>query len=275
MTKPEAIRPVSLERRFVRVLVYGDPGVGKSVLAGTSENALILANDDDETSSAAVFGSKADVWVIRSFQELTEAVDYLRHEGHRDYDWVWLDNGTLHQEQIMDEIMEELSAANSHRSQFKPDKPQYGETQQKLGTIVRQIKTFPMHFGMTAHAEMTDDPDTGSERIMPMFQGGQGKFSSKLQGYFGMVGRYTVVFKEGKTVRKLYVVKRGKFHAKDRYHSVEGGIMTDPTMPKIMEGIGKKLPHLGQKTVTKRTSKKKVTPIRTAPGRRTTTKRSA
>ena len=97
MAKPEAIRPVSIEKRFVNMIVYGDPGVGKSVFVGTSPRCLILANDDDETSSPAVHGSQADTWVVRDYTDLSEAYDYVRQEGHREYDWVWIDNATLFQ----------------------------------------------------------------------------------------------------------------------------------------------------------------------------------
>jgi hypothetical protein len=260
----------------LRIMVHGEPGVGKSVLAGTAPKALILANRPDEVASAAIHKSKADVWVMDSFRDLEDAYEYVRHEGVHEYEWLWIDNGTLLQDQMMDEIMVDLKAAHSHRSRWTPDKPQYGETQTKLGVMVRQFSALPIHFGMTAHTERFERDDDRVE-YLPMFQGGNGKFSSKLCGYMNVVGYYSVARKGGKSVRTLYVDKRTKFYAKDRYAITKDGKMVDPTIPKLMEGIAKVLPSLGEKAApaARRTAKKSTAPIKKAgTARRTTNRRT-
>lgn len=234
-SRPEAIVPVSAEGAYLRVLVHGEPGVGKSVLAGTCPKALMLVNDPDETSSMAIHGSTADRWHIKDYNDLTDAYEFLSHGGTNDYEWVWIDNGTLIQEQGMDQIMIDLVIAKPHRNQWIPDKAEYMENQSRFGTLIRNFKGLDINLGITAHTMRTEDED-GKVVYLPMFQGGQGAFSQKICGYMGCVFYMQTVVKDGRSKRILYTDKRSKFYAKDRYSAL-GGRVENPDFPSIMKKI--------------------------------------
>lgn len=254
MPRPAAIVPLADDNHFINMIVYGEPGVGKSALAGTSSNSLILANDKDETTSAAIRGSKAHKWVISDYDDLTKAVEYLQHEGYRDYDWVWIDNATLFQEQGMSDIMADVVAAKPHRNQWVPDKAEYQINQNHLSDLIRRIKNTPMHFGMTAHSMRMEDED-GKVVYKPRFQGGQGALSDKFCGWMNVVAYMTSVKVEGGTRRTLLFEKSGKFYAKDRF-GVLGERMHDPSIPRITAVIKKHMPTLGQPVKATGTAKK-------------------
>ena len=272
MVRPRAIVPVRQDEYFLKMCIFGQPGVGKSVLAASAPKTLLLLNDADEASAAAELGSTADKWIISKQQDLEDAYDYVRHEGFRTYDWVWMDNLTLMQEQFMDQVMEELVAAKPHRSRWVPDMHEYLVVQNIIGTYVRYFKAIPIHFGWTAHAMRTEDED-GTVIYTPMLQGGQGALSQKLCGYMNVVGHMSAVRTKEGTERKIAFTKRGKFYAKSRWSGLQG-TLTDADVPNIMKAVQNKFPKLGNPPVVppavRRTPAAKVA----RPVSKTTVKRS-
>lgn len=239
MSKPKGIIPISKLQGKMNIILYGEPGTGKSVIVGTSPKCLILANDCDEPISPAVQGSEAEVWVMQDYNDLSEAYEYLRHNP-TDYDWVWLDNCTLFQEQGMDQIMEDLVAAKPHRNRYIPDMHEYLLNQNRLGVWIRDMKGLPFNFGLTMHTMRIEDQETGEMTYLPLLQGKQGEYSQKICGYMNVVGYVTR--RKGKDDKYHTIVetnKNKKFYAKDRFDAL-GGRLVDPTIPKMEELIREK-----------------------------------
>lgn len=265
MARPKSIVPVSTERNFIRIMLYAQPSSGKSVFVGTSPKCLILANDSEEPLSAARFGSDADMWVVEDYSDLTAAVEYVRHEGVNEYDWVWLDNGTLFQEQGMDDIMADLfvQKPDSKQSPWVPDRPQYLLNQNRLGRLIRQFKALPIHFGLTAH-EMVVEWADGSDNLMPMLHGQAGQYSQKICGYMNIIGYQTArTLKGGTFESKVRFQRTSRIYAKDRYSAL-GVVRTNPTIPEITTAIQKVLPTFGQRVKPRAVAKKATTTTRKA-----------
>ncbi len=242
--RPTAIVPVAkIDNPFARLLIYGDPGCGKTPLVGTSPRGLILNADPYGTVSAALTGSKCDRWDVRDHNDLDEAYQFFRHGGCDDYSWVWLDNATLFEERGLDSIMEDLiKSGKTHRKVYLPDRPEYGQNQNRIKLWVRGMTDLPINFGITAHVMRVEDED-GNSIMKPSIQGAQGKVSDTVCGYMGMVGYMYQVRKDGETRRGLQVFKDSKRVAKDRYGAVPNGKIFNPTIPKLEELIRKKLPE--------------------------------
>jgi len=223
------IRPVG-DDAYINIGVFGYPGVGKSLFAGTSPKALILANKANESVSMKKAGSKAEMWVCPDITELTEAYEYVRHEGVRKYDWVWIDNTTLLQDQNMDMIMEDLIASKPHRDKYIPDKAEYLRNQNMLSLLVRNFTALPINFGFTAHVMHTEDGE-GNMVSLPMIQGGQGALSQKLCGCMNIV-MFLGMSEKVKGRRIGWFQPHDTHYSKDRF-GVLGNSMVDPTIPKI------------------------------------------
>lgn len=243
MARPKAIQPVKRVEFFMNMLVHGEPGVGKSVLAGSAPKALILAHNLDETSSAAEFGSSAQVWHVPTHHEMEEAYQYIRHEGVNEFEWICWDNGTLWQEQSLDRVMEDLVTEKPHRNRWVPDMHEYLVVQNQLSTYVRQFQALPIHFLMVCHTMRTEDDD-GRIQYVPMIQGGQGQLSQKIAGYMNVVAYMSAVQKKEGETRKIYVNKRSRYLAKSRWKGLQGE-MSDPTITKVMDAVRSEFPSLG------------------------------
>lgn len=239
-TSSSKITKVSADKKWVRFLLYGEPGVGKTILAGTSPKCLIL-DADDGTESAAVAGSQADVWHVNDWDGMLEASEFLRHEKHG-YEWVWIDSISLFQELGLDQIMEDLVAEKPHRNRYVPDRGEYGQNMNRLSLLFRELKQLPINLGITAHV-MTSEDEGGNEKFFPAVQG-RG-MPQKFCSYCRIVGYYTArTSKEGGTERILLTRKTSTYYAKDRYNAL-GGKLLNPTMPKIIDLIDKKLATTG------------------------------
>lgn len=260
MARPEAIQPVSQDQAYWNGIVYADPGVGKTVFAGTSPKCLILA-DPNGSQSAALQGSKADRWIMNDWSDMDDAMDYVRHEGYRSYEWVWLDSGTLMQERGLDDIMEDVVARKSHRSEYKPDKPEYGENRNRISKWVRRMVAVPVNFGITALV-LPDYDQEGNQVYMPYFQGPG--LPAKICAYVDVVGYYKAITKDGKIQRTLYTQKTGLYYAKDRYAAATGGRLVNPTVPSMMAKVQGLLAKPKSSPPAKAPVKKVAAPVKVA-----------
>lgn len=243
MDKPAGIHPMGERPRWIRIMVYAEPGSGKTPLAGTSPGNVLILNADgpDAPESARVFSNyKGDIWDMTNYKDLDDSYEYLRHTP-KAYDWVWFDGVTLFQESGMDEIMKDLVKKKAHRSLYVPDQLQYVENQNHLGVWLRKMRHLPLNLGITAHVMRLEDQDDGTVTYMPAIQGG-GKvpMTTKVCGYMSIVGRLYVVTrkKEDKeeNIPVLQTARDSKWYAKDRFGAL-GGKMANPTIPKVVGAI--------------------------------------
>jgi len=247
MARPKAIKPLSDNLAFINKLVYGWPGIGKSVLAGTSPKALVLEGGTGETHSLLGQGLNVDVWQIHTQGDFEEAFEYMRHEGCDEYSWLWLDSASMTEVRLMKDYMVDALARNSSRSKFVPDKREYQLVQNTLDYYIREFVDLPIHFGVTAHVQIetiTKLDEEGNEEeelmYMPQIQGGHGKLAQKICGYMNIVAFMDTVDIKGRPVRQILVQADATHVAKDRFDSVgdSTGHMLNPTIPKIMEACG-------------------------------------
>lgn len=262
MAKPSEISTLRDAEKFIRMCIYGDPGVGKTPLIATAPKTLIL-DADNGVESAAVMGSKAERWRIRDWDDLTTAGEYLRHEGFKDFDWVWLDSVTLFQERGLDQIMRQLVAEKPHRKVYAADKGEYGQNMARIKIWFRELVDVPMNIGFTAHA-MRTETDEGEVVYMPAVQGKN--MPDVLCGYMNIVGFLTVGKVQGKPVRVLRVQKDELHYAKDRFGAVPGGRMVNPSMPKLEALVRGKVGAPGKTpgTSARKVAAKKVAPVKKA-----------
>lgn len=220
--------------QYHRLLIYGEPGTGKTVLLGTAPNSLMLEADRGDVS-AAVRGSAAMKWPVSDWENIYDAFYYLRDGGGcKEFQWVTFDTVTMFQDRGLDAIMEDLVAKKPHRQMWAPDKGEYGQNMNRLLRFIRELVDLPIHVAVTAHI-MQDTDHEGEYRFMPAVQGKN--MSAKLCSHFSLIGHMSMQVVENQEVPVFSTRKDGKYYSKDRYGVI--GRMKDPTVPKIVSRIEK------------------------------------
>lgn len=241
MPKPQPVN----RSKGVSLLVYGVPGSGKTRLAGSAANSLILRPPTDHTDSIDADSDVQEI-ILPDWSSVRETFQWGQQGGFDDFDWVWLDSISLFQDHGLDDVFADAVARKPDRAQFGPDKGEYGINMNRLSTFVRDMVGLAsegrMNFGITAHPFEWYDPIAQDSVWAPWVQGNN--MSPKVCGYMNIVAYLQEVRRDGKPTQRVLLTDAPGFVGKDQFNCVpelksgKRGIV-DPTMPKLIQAIKK------------------------------------
>ena len=255
VTRPTAIRELEAFNESINILVYGDSGVGKTVLAGTAPNSLFLSTETG-TISAKRQKSKSKVWRIKSWKDLEEAYKYLAEDDHG-FEWVNLDSVTKMQQQL---IRDTLDRRVEKRGDSDPDIPEIADHQKFQNKFKRFMTAFielPVNTLFTAMAMRKEDEE-GDDLVLPSIEGKGYGIANYACAEMDVVA-YLGIAKDKATkqmVRRLLCQPTPPYFAKDRYDCL-GKYIDDPTMPMILDMIMGSAPGAEEKEEAQPTKKGK------------------
>jgi len=202
----------------VKVLVYGQAGVGKTVLCSTAPNPIILSAEGGELSLRNL---RIPMIEISTVQDLTEAHQWLSSSTEaKQFQTVCIDS--------LSEVAEVV--LNNAKRQVKDPRQAYGEMIEKMESVIRAYRDLPgMNVYMSAKMEPMKDELTGVIKYGPAMPGKQ--LAVKLPYFFDEVFRLGInKTPQGESYRFLQTQPDLQYEAKDR-----SGVLA-PVEP----------PHLGQ-----------------------------
>lgn len=232
------------------MLIYGDPGVGKTTLAATALNVpemsdVLILNIEGGIMSvveAEEVGLRTTPMVkdISTLKDLEEVFWYLRTGDHQ-FQTLVIDSYSELAKICLDAIVDHEVDTNAKRtSNDEIWLEDYGTMTKRMRRITRAIRDLPMHVILTCHAAATQDKDK-NEVIGPSLTT---KLRESVIGYMDIVAyMFTRVEEvegasENKIVRGILTQPYGKWIAKDRSPGGRIGVFLDnPTMPTVYERI--------------------------------------
>jgi hypothetical protein len=245
-----AIQELDGECESKNFLLYGDSGCGKTVVAGTCPNSLILACEPGYISAARVslgvpVGSRK-IRQIPNSATLLAGIDWLEAGNYKKYEWCVLEGGTTLETKVRlgytAEAFDHNPASRQHRN--LPDKPDYFNTQNFLRSAIARLVDLPINVLITAHAMRMDD-DAGDRLVLPSFQQKDGALSNYVSGLMHCVGFMRKRSVKDKETGKRREVRRilwqqsvdpetdTIYFAKDQFNSL-GRYTDDTNMHEIM-----------------------------------------
>lgn len=271
-TPPFRIESTATRSRYLKLLIYGDYGVGKTYLAGTAVEVpklndvlLINAESGDQTLDSQDYDfDNIDVVTATNFKMVSTVYDFLKlHCSARDSNDVEklkateaflkgitpeeIDEPKRYQTVIVDSLSEVesfclyqlLGITDTTNLDDEMPTAEWSHYRQNLDMILRLVRKFrdlPMHVIMTCARNYVQDENKRFNYSPAL----TGKLGSKVQGFMDMVGFYVLgqPGDNGQIPRKLYVQPVGKFSAKCRFSSYREPAFDSPTIKKILASVG-------------------------------------
>lgn len=257
------VESFDVSTHWLKILLYGEYGVGKTYLAGTSSDVPHMKDVlyvDAEAGGLTLrnFRDRVDRIRITNYQQLARVQEYLRlHCRARD-------DGNLEQlrslqSKVMGESLYQPDRVRQYRTVIldslselqkfcmylltgiqigqipldvppgTPEWKEWGQSAEMVRLLVRTFRDLPMHVIFVA-SEMIAEDDRKQHHRRPNLPG---KLSGEVQGFLDVVGWYaSVPGEEGKMSRRLYLQPGRTFQAKNRF-GVQIPYLDNPTMPSL------------------------------------------
>jgi len=225
----EIKKQIEYTNQFVKILVYGQAGAGKTYLIKElAQHALLISAEGGLLSLA---GTEIDHITIDNLDGLKEVYAYLNtDEAKKRYKIVALDS--------ISEVAEKVLSAEKENA--ADQRKAYMEMQDAMTIYIRGFRDLPYHVYFSAKAERASD-EFGAITWAPSMPGT--KLGQQLPYFFDEVLALRVGKNEkGETVRWLQTQPDGIYTAKDRSGRL------DPSEPASLKHvIGKILKREDQK----------------------------
>ena len=204
--------------KHINALVYGQSGIGKTVLCATAPKPLIL---DSENGLLSLSNTQVDSAEINNLNDLKEAFKFLSAAKH-EYQTVCVDSLS----EVAEKVLIEYKAVE------RDPRAAYGKMAEEIFAVVRKFKQLPLHVIFTAKQTRIEDAFTGKSTFGPSFPGQQLPLNLPYQ--LDLVLALRIGQKDGNKFRFIQPQPDVQYDAKDRT-----GILDSKEKPNLSDLIAK------------------------------------
>jgi phage nucleotide-binding protein len=221
--------------RKINMLIYGNPGVGKTILACSADDIpecrkVLHLDIEGGTMSVEKRYPKVEFIRITDWDQLWNIYNDLLRNAY-DYSTIIIDNLSEAQKIGMKAIMDVAKLRDPDIEEEVPRQRDWGIILERMRLMVRAFRDLPTHTIITAHEKEETQQRTGLGIFKPSLSG---KLANEVAGFFDVVVRMYVQEVDGESTRILATAASEDYIAKDRSDSLPE-YMTNPTMQKIFQ----------------------------------------
>lgn len=220
------IKPVTEFGDLFYGLFYGEPGVGKTVLAASSPNTLVL-DCDHSSESLKNHAELRDTQILpmEEFSDVNKVIWAIR-KGHLPWvETLVVDNFTYLQARALDELV-----AAKAGTALVPTQPDYQLNTKALRKILIELYDLPINKVVTTHVEKDKDGIDGHLILRPAVTP---KLAETMDGIFSLIGFLWVERNEKGATRYLQVEPNKLIKAKSRIGGLPN-VIPNPTMSMLL-----------------------------------------
>lgn len=220
------------------MLVYGQPGAGKTVFAGSADAVpqlrpvLVI---DIEGGTFSLREQYPDVKVLRveTWAQMQEVYNDL-YTGNHPYQTIVLDSLTEIQKLCMYDVMKyRIAKSDKDLDPDIPDMQAWGKNIELIRKFVRAFRDLPVNTIFTALSMVNKDSKTGSTSTKPSMSG---KLADEVAGFVDIV-TYLYTIKQGdELTRCMLTASTDQYVAKDRSAKLDP-VIVNPTMATVYGAI--------------------------------------
>ncbi len=224
----------------LKIFIYGDSGVGKTVLASTladipEMHPTLYINVEGGTRSIKARQGLFNV-NLKTAADASKLQAYLRQmygpNGEAKWRAIIFDGITEYRVMQSRSVLVAACREDASHDREVLSIRDWQRVYDRTREFARFLRDLPVYVIVTALQETIKDEDTGALHIMPMLSE---KLNGSVPGYFDIVGYLCTaeVSRGGPRVRRLYVQPTERRRGKDRSDEL-GEYLDDPTMPKLL-----------------------------------------
>lgn len=233
---------------FLKLLVYGMNGKGKTWLGATGPKPLIVDCNERGTLSVRHF-KDVQKFEVETWTDIDLAYWYL-HKGDHDRQTVVIDTVSSLQSLCMKFVLGDEASRDPSKDPMMPSKREYGKVAELMKTVILNFRNLPMHVVFLAQERRGFVED--DEEAPEVFPNVSPSIRDSLTAGVDIIGR--VYVKEVLQVRKgetkggkprkvavpeyrLWIGPSERYVTKDRSNAGLPKVIKDPTVTGILKSI--------------------------------------
>lgn len=226
------ITTVDNKSKYLKILVYGNPGTGKTVFTATAPSPLII---DVEKGAHSINNHpqlmRAKALEYKSLFQVEQLIKYLAADTPQlsEFKTIVVDSFSELQKRDLDAIVTEEAAKDANRNKFLPLGPDYNVNTEHMRMIASALRDLDRHIIVTCHVKEEKDETTGRILKRPNLTP---KLAGTLAGIFDVVGYMATSGAGENTVRTLQVHPTADVTAKTRIGNLPA-VIENPTFDAI------------------------------------------